>query len=640
MSKAINLLDASLFTGRREHEVFRRLRDSDPVYFHPEPNGPGFYAVTRHFDASEVLRNPTAYCNGKGTQIQDKRAEGHGAPSIHNLDAPRHAKLRSAAVPGIRREVLNRLEPQVRRIVRDLIDACPRGEPFDFVEKVAIALPMMVIGEMLGVPLEDRPLTVDWANTMTSTSAGEAAQAKARGELFRYFRRLVAAKRTAPAEDLATILAQATVDGEPLSQEELDAYFMVLTAAGNETTRFLISGGLEQLCLQPDDLAALAAAPEIISDSVEEMARWVSPVMMMRRTATEETALAGAVFKPGDKVVVVGQSRRAQIRRAGQIHPGARRQSAYRLRTGAAFLPRRASRAARGAHLLRGAVPAGVRHPPGAAGRKDRLLLVLRLRQPSRAVELTMSAPRFVVTGAASGIGAATLAALKAAGRRCLAIDRNPMPGEDFLACDLADESSIAACVEAIDGPVDGVAHVAGIAGTAEAAQVLKVTISARADSSRRCRRRSRRAAPSSSCPASRRVAAPRLRAMLAFSDWHEALAALDVADLDGGEAYEIAKRLLLAWLPLTVASGAARRIRFNAVTPGPVETPLLPRFRQSMGEDRIEAARRSLVGRHALPQEVAAPILFLLGPASSWMNGIEIVADGGLSALREATAA
>jgi cytochrome P450 len=304
MSEAINLLDASLFTERREHDVFRRLRDSAPVYFHPEPNGPGFYAVTRHANASEVLRNPAAYCNGKGTQIQDKRAEGHGAPSIHNLDAPRHAKLRGAAVPGIRREVLDRLEPQVRKIVRDLIDACPRSEPFDFVEKVAIALPMMVIGEMLGVPVVDRPLTVDWANAMTSTSAGEAAQAKARGELFHYFRRLVAAKRAAPAEDLATILAQATVDGEPLSQEELDAYFMVLTAAGNETTRFLISGGLEQLCLQPDDLARLARAPEILADTVEEMVRWVSPVMMMRRTATQETELAGTVFKPGDKVVV------------------------------------------------------------------------------------------------------------------------------------------------------------------------------------------------------------------------------------------------------------------------------------------------------------------------------------------------
>jgi NAD(P)-dependent dehydrogenase (short-subunit alcohol dehydrogenase family) len=258
-------------------------------------------------------------------------------------------------------------------------------------------------------------------------------------------------------------------------------------------------------------------------------------------------------------------------------------------------------------------------------------------------VELNMSALRFVVTGAASGIGAATLVALKAAGHRCLAIDRKPMPAEEFLACDLADESSIAACVEAIDGPVDGVAHVAGIAGTAEAERVLQVNyLGAR----RFIETLSPKIAEGGSVVvvsslAARRCVweAPRLRAMLALSDWREALAALDVANLGGGEAYEIAKRLLLAWLPLAAASGAAKRIRFNAVTPGPVETPLLPGFRHSMGEDRIEAAR-SLVGRHALPEEVAAPILFLLSPASSWLNGIEIVADGGLSALREAAAA
>src|ERR1700722_19143615 len=172
MSGSINLLDVSLFTERREHAVFQTLRDKAPVYFHPEQNGQGFYAVTRHADVITVMRNPEIYCNGQGTQIQNKRAEGHGAPSIHNLDAPRHPKLRGVAVPGVRREVLNRLEPQVRQIVPHLIDPCPRGEPFDFVEKVAIALPMMVIGEMLGVPVEDRPLTVDWANAMTSTSAG------------------------------------------------------------------------------------------------------------------------------------------------------------------------------------------------------------------------------------------------------------------------------------------------------------------------------------------------------------------------------------------------------------------------------------------------------------------------------------
>lgn len=304
MSKTIDLLDVSLFTQRREHDVFKTLRDTAPVYFHPEPEGPGFHVVTRHADVSDVLRNPEIYCNGKGTQIQDRRAEGHGAPSIHNLDAPRHAKLRAAALPGIRREVLDRVALEVRTVVRRLIDDCPKGEPFDFVDKVAIVLPMLVIGGLLGVPIEDRPLTVDWANTLTNSLAGEAAQAKARGELFHYFRGLVAAKRAAPSDDLATVLARATVDGEPLSQEELDAYFMVLTAAGNETTRFLISGGLEQLCLQQDDLNRLAKAPERVPLAVEEMVRWVSPVMMMRRTTTQEAELAGARLPPGAKVVV------------------------------------------------------------------------------------------------------------------------------------------------------------------------------------------------------------------------------------------------------------------------------------------------------------------------------------------------
>src|ERR1700741_2019756 len=175
-----------------------------------------------------------------------------------------------------------------------------------------------------------------------------------------------------------------------------------------------------------------------------------------------------------------------------------------------------------------------------------------------------MSALRFIVTGAASGIGAATLVALKAAGHRCLAIDRKPMPAEEFLACDLADESSIAACVEAIDGPVDGVAHVAGIAGTAEAERVLQVNYLG-------ARRFIETLSPKimeggsvvvvSSLAARRCVwDAARLRAMLALSDWREALAALGVPDLGGGEAYEIAKRLLVAWLAPAAPARAAER--------------------------------------------------------------------------------
>jgi cytochrome P450 len=303
-SSAINLLDVALFTERREQDVFKKLRDEHPVYFHPEPDGPGFHAVTRYSDVSEVLRASETFINGKGTQIRDKRAEGHGAPSIHNMDAPRHAKVRGKAIPGIKREVLDRMVPKIREIVHKLIDDCPDDEPFDFVAKVASPLPMLVIGELLGVPIEDRPLTVGWANTMTDTSAGEADQAKARGELFRYFRQLVAEKRVDPADDLASILANATIDDVPLTQEELDAYFMVLTAAGNETTRFLVSGGLEQLCLQPEDLKALGTAPERIPAAIEEMVRWVTPVMMMRRTAAADAEIAGKAIGAGEKVVV------------------------------------------------------------------------------------------------------------------------------------------------------------------------------------------------------------------------------------------------------------------------------------------------------------------------------------------------
>ena len=300
-----NLLDVTLFTGRREHDVFKRLRDAHPVYFHPEHDGgPGFYAVTRHADAVKVLQAPDIFISGKGTQIKDKRGEGHGAPSIHNMDPPRHAKMRAKAMPGFRREILDAMAPRIRGIVRDLIAGCPNNEPFDFVEKVALPLPMLVIGELLGVPVQDRPLTVDWANTIADISASEAAQSKARSELFQYFRKLVAEKRINPADDMATLLANASVDGEPLTQEELDAYFVVLTLAGNETTRFLVSGGLEQLCLQPKDLHSLRAAPQAIPAAVEEMVRWVSPVMLMRRTAAADTEIAATPIRAGEKVVV------------------------------------------------------------------------------------------------------------------------------------------------------------------------------------------------------------------------------------------------------------------------------------------------------------------------------------------------
>ena len=300
----INLLDVNLFAESGEYAVFQKLRAEAPVYFHPEPDGPGFHAVTRYDDVIQVVREPILYASGHGTQIVNRRAEGHGASSVHNSDPPYHTYLRNLVLPSFGPSALRKIEPKVRETVNRLFDECPRGEAFDFVDSYAVKLPMMVIGAVLGVPEGDQPQMVNWANTISDVRATDKQQAQAREELFHFFRRLVAQKRENPGDDVATVLAQSQIEGRPLSESELDAYFTVLSAAGNETTRFLVSVGLEQLCLNPENLSALRRSPDLIPTAVEEMVRWVSPVMQMRRTASEDAEIAGTPIKKGDKVVV------------------------------------------------------------------------------------------------------------------------------------------------------------------------------------------------------------------------------------------------------------------------------------------------------------------------------------------------
>ena len=301
---AIDLLDVNLFLNGASMKpsgfcaIMRRCISTAKAM------APGFHAVTRYEDISEIVRRTDLFANAKGTQIKDRKAEGHGTASVHNSDPPYHTKLRAFAEPSFRRKLVEGLAPKIRATVNSLLDQCPRGETFDFVSRFAILLPMIVIGDLLGVPKEDQRRMVNWANAVSDVFATEQQQAEARAELFAFFRRLVALKRAEPADDVATVLAHEKVNGELLTDGELDAYFMVLSAAGNETTRFLISGGLEQLCLQPDTLAHLRRAPELIPNAVEEMIRWVAPVMQMRRTALADTEIAGHPVKAGDKVVL------------------------------------------------------------------------------------------------------------------------------------------------------------------------------------------------------------------------------------------------------------------------------------------------------------------------------------------------
>lgn len=300
---AIDLLDLAPFEASREHDNFRELRAREGLFFNREDNGPGFWSLVRYADISRAARDNLVFLSGQGTQITDRRAEGHGAPSVHNSDALLHSRLRAIVMPGLTRSAVERRIEAFHHIADSLVAGVPRGEDFDYVDRIAIRLPMLVIAAMLGVPAEEAPALVDWSNLMSDVNSTNEEQADARRHLFDYFRQLAASKQKQPADDLATLLVEAEFPDAGHPQQLLDAYFMLLTVAGNETTRFLVTGGLAQV-LRQDDYPLLRDHASALPTAIEEMCRFVSPVTHMRRTAAMDTDIAGQTIAKGDKVVL------------------------------------------------------------------------------------------------------------------------------------------------------------------------------------------------------------------------------------------------------------------------------------------------------------------------------------------------
>jgi cytochrome P450 len=295
----IDLLDLAPFSVSREHALFAELRDQRDIHFNPEPGGPGFWSLLRYDHVSAAARDHTRFLSGHGTQIKDRRAEGHGHASVHNSDPPLHSALRNIVLPALTRNAIMRREARIGDIARKLIADTPKGDSFDFVKRIAVKLPMMVIADVLGVPAQDSEALVDWANLMSDVRASNEEQTDARAALYAYFRKLGEVKRVTPADDVSSTLVAAD-----MHEEALDAYFMLLTVAGNETTRFLITGGLAQLTRQPEDFARVAADRSLVDPMIEEMCRFVSPVTHMRRTTAEALDLFGTAVPKGAKIVL------------------------------------------------------------------------------------------------------------------------------------------------------------------------------------------------------------------------------------------------------------------------------------------------------------------------------------------------
>ena len=297
-------LNDPAFYASDPFETYRRLRDDCPVYWCAAG---GFWAVTRYDDVLGVSKQPATFCNGHGMTMRGGELSNvKGGETLITIDPPQHTYQRRLIHRAFTQRATTRLESRIRVLARAILDEIPVGEPIDFVERIAIPLPVIVIAELLGVPVEDRDKFVAWSNASVGIADPEYAhlQTTALIEQYQYFEHILAKRRSDPQDDLLTLLVQAEEQDEVFSHTDLLSLCFLLLAAGNETTRNLISHSVVGLARCTDQLAELRETRDV-RRAVEELLRWVSPVIHMARTVTTNTELRGQPLRAGDQVVML-----------------------------------------------------------------------------------------------------------------------------------------------------------------------------------------------------------------------------------------------------------------------------------------------------------------------------------------------
>jgi cytochrome P450 len=317
----VDLTDLDNFAAGFPHALFDLHRREAPVWRHPPtvhtPDGEPFWSVATYDEVLRVLKDPDTYSSERGgdrayggTVLQDLPVAGI---VLNMMDDPRHARIRRLVSTGLTPRNIARLEDELRRRTRLLLGQIEDGVPFDFVAAVAAELPMQAICILLGVPEADRhrlfeavESTFDFREGRGSYEAGGAAAA-AQARMLEYGTALIAQKRARPTDDMLSVVVHATLDDvEPptLSDAELYAFLVLLFAAGSETTRNAIAGGLVALIERPDALTLVRRQPTLLAGAIEEMLRWTTPSPSKRRTATRTATLGRHEIRPGDKVLV------------------------------------------------------------------------------------------------------------------------------------------------------------------------------------------------------------------------------------------------------------------------------------------------------------------------------------------------
>jgi cytochrome P450 len=287
------------------YPAYRELRAMSPVCWNDVTS---FWALLKYDDIRFVSTNPYLFTSTKGISIPDPQIpnpvqEG----SLIFTDPPRHRQLRKLINAGFTRRRVAVLEPKIREIVRGILDPVEPGSTLEFAEQIAAPLPTRMIAELIGAPPDDWEQFRAWSDAATGTADPEIEldAFTAAGQLFEYFQKLIAARRSDPRDDLLSVLAEAEIDGHRLSDDDLLNFAFLLLVAGNETTRNLIALGTLALIEHPDQRRLLVEDPTLIPGAVEEMLRWNSPVVSMSRTATADVEIRGQRIAEGEVVTLL-----------------------------------------------------------------------------------------------------------------------------------------------------------------------------------------------------------------------------------------------------------------------------------------------------------------------------------------------
>jgi cytochrome P450 len=307
----IDLLSPESFAAGHPFAQYKWLRENAPVFWHEEKNGKGFWAATRFKDVWEVDRDFQNYSSEPTIMISDPAAEAAqgfgGYKMMLMMDPPQHTAYRKLIRSEFTLPVSADRTPRMSALARQIVDEVIEAGECDFVSQIAGEMPSYVIAELLGIPLDDgREL---YKLTEAIHAAPESQEAGAGGmavfKMFEYGRKVIDEKRARPKDDLATKLLQAEVDGKKLDDTEFLLFFLLLVDAGGDTTRNLLSAGLIALLENPEQFAWLKAdLAGRLPSAREELLRYTTPVIYMRRTAKHDTTLAGERIKEGDKVVM------------------------------------------------------------------------------------------------------------------------------------------------------------------------------------------------------------------------------------------------------------------------------------------------------------------------------------------------